>query len=176
MDLTDVLLRVLGAFYVFAGYIASRAVLTGMLVDRAISALSAGVPSRAEVNRALSMLATSVLVFAGGLALVLVLQIASWIFMASLAVQAIYFWIIAPRFLDPHDEPDPQGRRQSLNAFLIYAIATALVLWAHASERLLALPDASPTALALGAAAMVAFLANIGLGARKAPAPPSLDG
>lgn len=174
MDAVDILLRLLGAFYVFAGYIAARATLTGLLIDRAIAALSAGVPSRAEMQRAWSMLATSVLVFAGGLALVLALQISVWLFAACLAQQAIYFWVVAPRFLDPHDEPDPQGRRQSLNAFVIYAIATALVLWAHATGRLLTLHEASPIALAVGAAAMATFLAYVGLGARKLPSPPSL--
>lgn len=170
MDFIDVLLRLLGAFYVFAGYIAARATLTGMLIDRAIAAISLRAPPRVETQRAIWMLATSVLVFAGGVALLLLLQVATLIFAASLALQAIYFWVVAPRYLDPHDEPDRQGRRQSLNAFIIYAIATALVLWAHASGRLAALHEASPAALALGAAAVIAHLAYIAIGARKKPA------
>ncbi len=173
MDLIDVLLRLLGAFYVFAGYVASRATLTGKIVDHAIAALESTRAPSGQTHRAIWLLAMALLVLAGGVALMLLLKLASWIFLACVLQQAAYFGILAPRYFDPAEAPDAQGRRQSRNAFMIYTLATALVLWAHASGRLYDGADIAAPLLAVAAGAVLAHLGYVAFNLTKVLRPPS---
>lgn len=136
MDLIDSLLRALGAFYVFAGVVGTRAGLTARFIDIAIGAISGGSPSRAETMRSSWLLAATSLVFAGGATLLFLLDAALWAFLASLLGQAAYLYWVAPRYLDKDDPPDAAGRQQTTNAFMIYLVATALVVWAASAGRL----------------------------------------
>lgn len=138
MDPTEASLRLIGAFYTFAGYAATRAALTSYLFDRAIAAISGKRPSARESARTGWLLAGANIVFAGGLALTFLLDAAAYLFMASAAGQAAYLALLAPRYFDVEDPPDPKGRRQTTNAFVLYAVATAYVLWALYTGRLLA--------------------------------------
>jgi hypothetical protein len=130
VDFTDIGLRVIGAFYAFAGYVATRAGLTSYFIDRAIAAIAAQKPSRLETWQAVWMLGAATLVLAGGLAFMLLLDVAPWLFLASALGQALYIFFVAPRYFDVEDPPDPAGRRASTNAFVLYSAATAFVLWA----------------------------------------------
>lgn len=142
MDIIDVLLRLMGAFYVFAGYVASRATLTAMLVDRSIASLAAAPPTDGQGRRAGWLLAVAHLVLIGGVALLLTLNLASSIFVSGLILQGIYFAVLAPRYFDAIDTPSARGRKQSHNA---------LVLWAHAAGRL-----HNPSAISAPLAAVMA--------------------
>ena len=145
MDAVELGLRARGAFYVFAGYVATRAALTSHLIDRALAAISGAKPAPAETAQSLWLLAAANLILIGGAALVLLLDAAAWIFVASALGQAAYLFVVAPVYFDASDPPDPNGRRQSTNAFVVYAAAT---VFRHLGRR-----GGPPGALAGGAVA-----------------------
>ncbi len=71
----------------------------------------------------------------------LLLDIAPWLFVISSIGQAVYLFVLAPRYFDVVDPPDEQGRRQTTNAFVIYVAATTLVVWAAVLDRLVSWRD-----------------------------------
>ena len=155
VNATDIVLRLLGAFYTFAGYFATRAILTSLVVDRAIAAIGASAPPRGQTAKAIWLLCVSNVVLAGGAALLLGLKLASYLFAASVVLQGVYFFIAAPRYFDRSDAPDAKGRSQSTNAFILYTLATGFILWAH-SRGALVEADAVPLpAIALVAGAVL---------------------
>jgi hypothetical protein len=162
IDPVDLSLRLIGAFYVFAGLAAARAQLMGRLIDKAIAAISLKPVPRAERLQSVWWLSASVVIFAGGIALLCLHQSASWLFVVSALGQAIYFAALAPLYFDKADPPDEAGRRRSINAFVLYAAATAYVIWADATGHLTALTDASPISLAIAATASLGFLFYVG--------------
>lgn len=170
MDAIKILLVLVGAFYAFAGYVATRAALTGHFLDRAIAAIGGGKPSRIDTAQTWWMLAAATLVLAGGVALLCGLDIAVWLFLASAVGQALYLFVVAPRYFDAADPPDPTGRRQSTNAFVIYLAATAFVVWAASAGKLAPLQDAGGLLLAAAGAALVAHAGHIAWSLAKAPA------
>ena len=99
-------------------------------IDRAIAAIAAKKPSTIETMQTMWLLCAAALVLVGGVMLVLLLDGAPWVFLASAFGQAIYLFFVAPRYFDVEDPPDARGRQQSTNAFVVYCAATAFVLWA----------------------------------------------
>jgi hypothetical protein len=156
MDWTEIALRFFGAFYTFAGLVAARAALTSNLIDHAISAISMQKPDRIETHRTIWLLSQTVLIFAGGVALMLLLEPAAWIFALTALVQALFFVALGPLYFDTVDPPDPQGRQRSINAFVVYCAVTAFVLWAAYGGRLIPIANASGLLLgsAVGASAL----------------------
>ena len=167
MDAIDLLLRFVGAFYVFAAYVGARASLMSLLIDRAIAAIALEKPARADLMKSYWLLAASVIVMAGGAALLFLLDIAMWAFLASAVGQAVYLFYVAPRYFDAEDPPDAVGRRQSVNAFVIYLIATAFVVWAASAGRLWSVADVSWPLLAIPAAMVAAHVVYVLWMARK---------
>jgi hypothetical protein len=159
MDGVELGLRAMGAFYVFAGYVATRAALTSHVIDRALAAISATKPSRIETAQSLWLLGAANVILAGGAALVLLLEAAAWIFVASALAQAAYLFVVAPLLFDRDDPPDAAGRQQSTNAFVIYTAATALVLWAAARGRLASWEHVPWAIIAIAVAAAAAHAA-----------------
>lgn len=155
VDATDIVLRLLGAFYTFAGYFATRAILTSLLVNRAIAAIGATAPPRGQTARALWLLCVSNVVLLGGAALLLGLKLASYLFAASVVLQGVYFFIAAPRYFDRTDPPDAKGRSRSTNAFIIYTLATGFILWAHSRGALVDIREVPLPAIVLVAGACV---------------------
>ena len=151
MDGTDIVLRVIGAFYTFAGLVTTRVALTSNLIDVAISAIAMKKPDRIDTHRTIWLLSQSVLIFAGGVCLMLLLEPAVWIFAAATSAQVLFFVALGPYYFDAADPPDPAGRRGSINAFVIYSAATAFVIWAAYVGRLI--PFANASALLLWSAA-----------------------
>lgn len=156
VDGMQIALCLIGVFYAFAGYAATRAALMSHFLDRAIAAIGGTRPSRTETAQTYWMLAAAALVFAGGVALLLLIDVAAWLFLASAVGQALYIGYVAPRYFDTEDPPDPSGRRQTINAFVIYLFATALVLWALSAGKLTSWREAGWPLLALFAAAVAA--------------------
>ena len=151
VELTDVVLRIIGAFYAFGGFVATRAGLMSQLIDQAIAALTLKKPTRAETAQNAWLIATAALVLIGGVLLLAGLQLAAWVFVASSLGQAAYIFYVAPRFFD-QDDASGGGRRATTNAFVIYAAATAFILWAAHRGRLVTLDEAStPALIAVGA-------------------------
>jgi hypothetical protein len=136
MDLTELSLRAIGAFYVFAGYVATRAALASSLIDHALAAIAAEKPTAAERMQSLWLLCASLVILAGGVLLTLLVDLAAWAFGASAVSQALYLYVVAPRWFDVAEPPDARGRRQSTNAFVVYAAVTALIVWAAAADQL----------------------------------------
>ena len=163
----DVVLQLLGLFYAFAGYIAVRAVHQARLIDMAIDVLSAVAlpeemtPPR-EHQRALWLLIASLLILAGGIALLLQMELAAWIFLASATLQIAYLLFAAPHYFDDGEKPDGQGRQGSNNAAMLYVAATVFVLWALQTGRLKPL-SSIPLELAAAAAIGVAVYAMYAL-------------
>lgn len=137
MDGTEIALRFIGAFYVFTGYVATRAALTSHVLDKAISAIGGKGLTRVEIAITAWHLTAASIVLASGVAALLLLDLARWLFLASALGQAAYIFVVAPMWFDVEDPPDPKGRRQTTNAFVIYCAATAFVLWAGYQDKLL---------------------------------------
>jgi len=155
----QVALRLVGAFYAFAGVFVVRAALMSRLLDRAIAAIAAQEPNQAETAREVWLLTQSFLILAGGAALMLLLEISVWLFAAAALGQATYLYVLAPRFLDAKDPPDPDGRRQTRNAYVVYLAATAFVVWAASVGRLVGWDDVPWQATALLGAAVAGYSA-----------------
>jgi hypothetical protein len=154
---TQLALRLVGAFYAFAGFIAARSALTSHFLDRAIAAIAAQKPKGVETAQAVWLLTAAFVILAGGAALMLLLDIAVWLFLASAVGQIAY---TAPRYFDVGDPPDPDGRRRSYNAFVIYLAATAFVVWAYLTGRLLDWRAVPWQLLALFAAVVAGYAAR----------------
>jgi hypothetical protein len=170
LDIADIALRLIGAFYAFAGYVATRAGLTSYFIDRAIAAIALKKPPAAETAQTAWLLCAAVLVLIGGVLLMLLLDLAAWAFAASSLAQVVYLFFAAPRYFDVDDPPDPRGRRQSTNAFVLYTAATAFVLWAGLTGRLVPWRDVPWPLLALAGAAVAAHAAHTIWLLAKAPA------
>jgi hypothetical protein len=157
VELTDIVLRVIGAFYAFAGVVATRSAMMSRFIDQAIAAISLQKPRPAETARNAWLLGGAALVLTGGVFLLAGLELAAWTFAASALAQASYIYVVAPRYLDGEDPPDPQGRRQTTNAFVIYAAATAFILWGAYRGRLSGIGEVSKPALIAVAAALLLY-------------------
>ena len=154
MDFTEISLRVIGAFYAFAGYVATRAGLTSHFIDRAIAAIAMKKPPRVETAQTVWLLCAAMIVLAGGVALMLLLDFAPWLFLASALGQAAYIYYVAPRYFDAENPPDAAGRKGSFNAFVLYSAATAFVLWAGYMGKLQSWHELPAPVLAVAVAAV----------------------
>ena len=156
IELTDIVLRVIGAFYAFGGFVATRAGLMSRFLDQAIAAIAVQKPPAAERAQNAWLLTTSALVLAGGVLLLAGLQLAAWVFAFSTLGQIAYIYYLAPRFFDKDEAPDAAGRRSTTNALVIYAAATAFILWAAYRGRLIGVDEAStPALIAVGGALLL---------------------
>ncbi|WP_133251451.1 hypothetical protein [Zavarzinia aquatilis] len=152
------LLRLIGAFYVFAGLVALRAAVFGGFLDRALATLSAKPVPRAERLRRHWLTAAPIPIALGGAALLLLWQGALVFFIVNALGQALYLGLVAPRWLDPDDPPEPAGRRSTWWAFAVYLAATLAVLSAAQTGVLLPLDAIPPAALGgIGFGLVVAF-------------------
>lgn len=161
LDAAQVGLCGIGAFYAFAGYVATRAALMSLFVDRAIAAIGGVKPDRTDTAQSWWLLVASVVVLAGGVTLVFLMDIAAWLFLATAIGQAAYVFYVAPRFFDSEDSLDPAGRRQTTNAFIVYLVATALVVWGLSAGKLLSWHEIGWPLIALPAALIGAHIGYV---------------
>lgn len=154
-------LRLIGAFYVFAGYVATRAALRSHVMDKATAAIGGKGLTTTEKAITAWHVSAATLVLAGGLALVLLSDATPWLFIASALGQAAYIYVVAPRWFDVEDPPDPRGRRQTTSAFVLYAGATALVVWANVQGHLIPSGAIDWPWIAAAAAALTANIVSI---------------
>lgn len=126
----EVVLRLVGLFYVLSGVLVVRSLAVSALADSAYTAIMGRAPSRAERVREIWLGAGSVVIGAGGLALALLMDLAVPLFVLGAVQQGVYLLIVAPRFLDPVDAPDPAGRAKTVNAAVVYAAVTVAVVLA----------------------------------------------
>ncbi len=135
--LAEAALVAIGAFYTFAGVVGLRVAVQGRFMDIAIAGISSEKPPAVETARGLWLLFSALLVLAGGLFLVLRLDWSAAAFAVSALSQAVYLLVLAPWIFDAADPPDPRGRQQTINAFILYSAATLFVLWAYRTGRLM---------------------------------------
>ena len=132
IELTDVVLHIVGAFYAFGGFVATRAGLMSQLIDQAIAAIALKKPSRTETAQNAWLIATAALVLIGGVLLLAGLQLAAWVFVASSLGQAAYIYYLAPRFFDGENAGRLKRERPDL---LVYVLEGDIgVVEVHADE------------------------------------------
>lgn len=154
--LAETALRLIGLFYLFSGIMVVRSLAASSMADATYAAIMGGPPNRAERLREIWLAAGSVLIGAGGLALMLPIDLAAVLFVLGALQQVAYLGFIAPRFLDPEDPPDAAGRARTWNAALVYLVATAVVVAAAWAGLLPSWRDTPAFLLGLAAGAVVA--------------------
>lgn len=112
---------------------------------------------RAASVRGAWLLAGSLAVLFAGATLVLRLDVAPYAFVAAALLQAVYLFILAPLHLDAMDPVDDVGRRQTTNAFVLFAAATAYVMWAGWRGAFVPIATVRPELLAAVSALCVGF-------------------
>ncbi|MDD3446256.1 MAG: hypothetical protein PHS60_12650 [Zavarzinia sp.] len=151
MTLADFVLRPIGFFYLVTAFLTIRALVMGSFLDRALAAIAAGQPPRAERLRSWWLIVATTLIAFGGAALMLLWEGAVVLFCVNAAAQVFYIAVAAPRWFDPGDPPNPLGRAASRQAMVIYVASSALVLVAWNSGVLLPFSALSPLSLTLTA-------------------------
>ena len=117
--------RAIGVFYVVAGLVALRQMVFNWRLEAVFGKIF---PTPAN-ERAADIILTlgSVLVLVSGAALVLLTRWAVSAFLACWGLQAGYL-LWAQRWYSPESEEIARGRRQTINAFAVYTVATGAVL------------------------------------------------
>lgn len=160
--MAEIGLRLIGVFYLAAALYVGRTLINGRILTAMLEALAQGPAARATRWRDHWLAAGTVPVGLGGMMLAVLSWLALPLFLIGLAQQVLYLGLVAPRWLDPHDEPAPAERAATRNAAIVYSVATALVAMAAADGRLLPLGAFDPghvAAIATLAAALVAGFA-----------------
>lgn len=125
----------IGAFYIFAGFVVMRTMAMDSLLDRVLMALDPKAANRNEALRTRVLQVGAVLTLASGVALAIVSPLAPYLFVANTLVQGGYI-IWADRAFPPEDAMDAQGRQRTKNAFVVFLAATAYVVWAYVQNGL----------------------------------------
>jgi hypothetical protein len=123
-----------GAFYVFAGFVVMRSMAMERLMDKVLAALNDPTDATDQMRVAV-LSAGAVLTLASGAALAILSPLALPLFAANVVVQGGYL-LWATRAIPPEDALAAQGRSQTRNAFVIYCVATAFVVWLSAQGQL----------------------------------------
>lgn len=137
LDILSWVARGVGLFYVFGGLFVLRATRVERLLDKAIHQITLKTPDPdpADRLRLWSMFAIAILTLVSGALLVFLLRPAVYAFLANAAVQGAYLaW--ARKALPPTDAESGQGRRRTINAFIVWLVMTALVLLLFEQGRL----------------------------------------
>lgn len=159
MSALDIFLRLVGAFYLFGAVMGLKQAAMGNFMSDVLDAIGTPDPreAKADRQRTYCLAFNMALVGVGGILLMALLEVAAVVFVVSLAFYAAYLFVLAPRYLDPYDPPEPAGRSQTRNAFWVYGVATLLVLFALSQGRL------ESVAAAPGAVSLLALAASLGL-------------
>lgn len=136
----EIILRCIGAFYVFAGIL----VLRGVVMDRVMDQMLAGITMKAQPKKeGLKRLIWGISGMAigmGGAALMVLNLWAVPLFTVGLLTQVAY--LIWARTAFPLETPlEEKGRRQTINAAVLYGIVTGVVVAAALSGQLYPLFD-----------------------------------
>ncbi len=123
----DIGLRLVGAFYILAGVVAMRGVVTDRMMDQMLSAISLKPqPPREAQKRWLWGISAMAIGMGGAAAMVLSLW-AVPLFLVGLVTQIVYL-VWARTAFPPENALEEKGRRQTTNAAILYGGATALVV------------------------------------------------
>jgi len=124
----DWIIRGLGVFYLLGGVVALRQVWINRYLDRALAQITLQPTPTVEHVFNGSGATIGLLTALSGLALILLHPWAVWAFGACWVAQALYL-LWASRWYPPEDAIAATGRRQTINAFGLYSLATGWVIW-----------------------------------------------
>ncbi|EGF92731.1 putative membrane protein [Asticcacaulis biprosthecium C19] len=128
------LLYLAAAFYLLTGLYAARLLMRYESLDVALDLIEGKQRPFWSRYQTAYLTAGSLVIALSGLFSLFRLDLALYAALFAVAQQAAYFYYLAPRHMDPHDPPDPKGRRSSQNAYLgfcVFALALAWAFWAH---------------------------------------------
>lgn len=152
------LLYPVALFYLVTGVYAARVLLRYAPLEQALDLIEA-TPRPFWLRHQTTWLASGSLIIAlGALLLLFRLDLALYVTVFAVAQQAFYLYWLAPRKIDPHDPPDPAGRKATHTAFLGYSTYALAVTWAFGSGHLRTLSGLSLVELALAAACGIGWL------------------
>lgn len=154
------LLTVASLFYLITGVMAARVMMGYQLIEAALGSLSDTEEPfwvRHQVNYLIGGL---FIIMASAILCLFQVNLALALCAFGMAHQAVYFFYLAPKKIDPFEAPDPKGRKQSQNAFLGYGFYSLAVGWAHLGGHLrplTALATWELTALGLMLTALIGY-------------------
>jgi hypothetical protein len=123
MDIVHLGLGALGLFHAIAAILIMRAVVMDHLMDQMLAGITLQpIPFKEHLRRYL-MVSTGLASGMGGVALLVLSTWAVPLFLIGLTAQAGYL-LWAPGAFPIEDESDARGRRQTVNAAILYAAAT----------------------------------------------------
>lgn len=159
----DILLQLVGAFYMLAGIVLARAVMFDRMLTRMADAISPGAANSDTRDRARAAysLVLAAMTFLSGLGLMSLCDVAVYLFIANMLLQAVFLFWVAPQYLDKADASQSKGRQQSTNALVVYSAATAFVTWAGSIGRLQPMAEASPLSLAMTASLAAVYFGYV---------------
>lgn len=121
-------MRAVGAFYLVGGLFAFRAARMNDLMDKVLAGIELKPTPWPERLRSAGLWCGAAFCVAGGAALLLLSRWAPCIFAVSLALQLVYL-AAAARWLKPEDEAEARGRRSTVNAAIVWGLATLATIW-----------------------------------------------
>ncbi len=140
----------IGLFYCFATWLATRAIVQSLFIEKALDAINRfGQSAQAAPSCRFAKpiwgviwwLGSYVLIGLGAVSAVMQWQGAVWFFVAAAISQGLYLLWLAPSYWDQDDDTqDPahqEGRKQTTRAFYFYCVATIVVIVAAYQNELL---------------------------------------
>ena len=140
-----------GVFQLVGGILVLKTLADGRLIDTMMAALAGGAR---PIDRIRSLLLTvgGVLTAIGGAAAAALDVAVVPLMVANAVVQG--GWLVFAAFaFPPEDDADRRGRMQTTRAFVVHVVATALVIWAISSGRIVPMRSIE-VEVALGLAAL----------------------
>lgn len=168
--MAEIGLMLIGGFYVYTGFVATRGALATAFFDRAMAQNAGRETPPLETLRTLWLVVGSALIAIAGAALVLLLDSSRYVFIAAAIVQGAYLHIASPYLFE---KASPEAQRDQVlarMAYMIFLAATLLVLIAGRFELLRGL-GAVPTPSLVIVAAIAAAVTGIGLWRTSGPTP-----
>ena len=160
LDLIDIGLKLVACFYAVSSLYGVKRLAANFIMEQAIFSLGASDAreTRAERERAYFLAGNLVLIGVGGVMLFFKLSVAAYVFMSALILYTLYLLVLAPRFWDPHDAPDAQGRSSTWSAYWAFLAATIFVVHAFWNGNLLSIAETPGTILSIPSALSLVLL------------------
>ncbi len=168
--MAEIGLMLIGGFYVYAGFVATRGALATALFDRAMAQNAGRETPPLDTLRTLWLLAGSASIAVSGATLVLLLDASRYVFVAAAVIQGTYLHVASPYLFEKASAETGRDQVLARMAYMIFLAATLLVLIAGHFGLLRGLAAVSTTSLVL-VAVVAAAITGIGLWRTSGPTP-----